>query len=123
MVNLLTELYNLISAVVTNTYYQKADDGASFPYAVYKCPNITSIGHYKQGRDDVTLEIDLWDNLKDQTRIETLVRTLDLALNGEMVNTDNVKMRLDKLTILNIPDPDGFERRQLRYRIIAYQFD
>jgi hypothetical protein len=123
MTNLLTELYDLIVDVVDRTYYEEAEDKTVFPYAVYKCPTTTGIGHYTQGRDDVILEIDLFDDLTDQTRIENLARTLDVALNGRRVNTDNVKMRLDKLTILNIPDPDGFKRRQLRYRVIAYQID
>lgn len=123
MINVLNKFYSLISAIVTRTYHKGAEDKTVFPYATYSCPTINSIGNYTQGRDDVFLEIDIWDNNIDETTIETLTRAVDVALNGHSYSDGNIAIRLDKLTILDVPDPDEtINRRQLRFRVITYQF-
>jgi len=122
MISLLTELYNLIySAASGRVYFETAEDEATFPYAVYRLPTSTSIGNNDYARQDFILEIDVWDNVPDATRIETLADRIDVAINNQRVRTNLVALKIYRIGRLNIPDPNSdIRRRQLRYRVATY---
>jgi hypothetical protein len=119
MIDLLTAIYTKIATVTTKAYLEKAPDGAVYPYVVYKLPNSTDIDGCPLGnREDYTLEIDIWDNLNDTTRLETLTNSIDTAMQRKHVDNSNIAVSFYRLSRLMIPDPDQkIKRRQLRYRL------
>lgn len=119
MEDLLKVIYQKLYAVTTATYFYKAPAEAVFPYVVYKVPTSDDTDGCPNGsREDFILEVDIWDNIADTTRLESLTTSIDNALQRVHVNNANVAVSFYRINRLMIPDPDEtINRRQLRYRL------
>jgi hypothetical protein len=124
MTALLTVIYNLLCAITTRVYLETADKGVIFPYVVFKIPNSSDAdGNPNGNREDFILEVDVWDNLGDTTRLEDLTTSIDAALQRTHNYNTSVAVSIYRLSKMMIPDPDkNIRRRQLRYRLATYLF-
>jgi hypothetical protein len=74
-----------------------------------------------ENRDDIILEIDIWDNMADTTRLETLTTTIDNSIHRSKYIDSNLQVSFYKINRLQIPDSDEtIHRRQLRYQCKTY---
>jgi len=85
-----TVVVSQLNGVGITAYYRKAPNTAEFPYAVF---NFVGINNGDTARDDMTLEIDLYDHDRDAKDIEDLADTLEEHLrfanlpNGDILPT------------------------------------
>ncbi|OEH86252.1 hypothetical protein BHU72_12010 [Desulfuribacillus stibiiarsenatis] len=89
-----------------------------FPYVVYNFPPSSSP---VPDRDDKILEIDVWDNIPDTTRLEQLTDSIDKSLNKLRHLEGDFFVIFQRLSKGSIPDPDPkIRRRQIRYLLKTY---
>ncbi len=62
----------ILKSINSNTYFDKAPVGTSFPYQTWKTPS----SFYFEGGISIMLEVDLWDNKGNN--IATLEQRTDL---------------------------------------------
>ena len=116
MINLLQQLYTLISAE-TPLYYEKAPEGTAMPYATYTL----GVSGDSFNREDIPVIIDLWDNDPDTTDLETLSQTLKSTLDNYTYADSNVGFTLYFTGRFNVPDPEATIRhRQLTFDCTTY---
>lgn len=117
MINLLTTLFQTLSQAHGAVYFEEAPSSAVYPYAVFKLPNSLEI---ESDRQDFILEIDVWDDSADTTRLEQLTDALDKQLYKLRHLDTNYCLLFQRTNRLMLPDPD-LKRRQLRYLIKTYE--
>lgn len=115
----LTEELKKFSPRVFNKY---ANDNAIFPYVVF---NIGTSNIIEKDREDVVVEIDIWDYMRDGydavMNIETLTSRIDNFLKNKIYNGENSVLIFEKTNRLTVPDEDErVERRRLRYIVKFY---
>lgn len=123
MINLLEYIYSNIKTVCT-VYQEKVppldpitQKKTEYPYAVFKMANSTENNH----RDDVIIEIDIWDNISDTTRLETLTSDIDKRFHRQKYIDSKMQVSFYRENRLQVPDPDEtIRRRQLRYVCKTY---
>lgn len=122
MVNLYKFITARIKTVFAKVYPVSAASNVTFPYVVYNFPTVTD----SSIRDDVMLEVDIWDTKRDGydvlSGIEGLTSKVDGVLkNATNLDSDNVFIKIERVARLALKDPDeNIYRRQLRYRIRVY---
>lgn len=76
------ELRNIIKGQLKSVHprvtYQGSHEKLAFPYLVYDIVNINDDG---EGFQQVTLDVDGWDNSADTTELETLMKKVNQTLN------------------------------------------
>lgn len=118
MIDVLTVIYNKLKEYHARVYQNVAPQtSAIFPYVVFRVPSINE----KEIREDIILEIDIWDNISDTTRLETLTTQIAKGLNRYKYIDGKMQLSSYKINQLNIPDPDqNINRRQLRFNLQTY---
>ena len=111
-------VFETLSAINSKCYLEKAKDSAVCPYIVFRFP--TSVDDFQ--KEDFILEVDVWDNLSDTTRLEALVTSIDTALHSlKYYESGVLQTCIYRLNRLMLPDPDEkLRRRQLRYICKTY---
>ena len=110
-----------LKKVEKNVYYKRATATAKIPYVIYR---FTTTNFYSE-REEVFLEIDIWDIRKDgydvitaiETRAKNIVDVLKKFrhLDGDMFVSFEIINKLDL-----IDEDENIERIQLRYRLRKY---
>ena len=116
-----------IKTKATRVYQRKAPAKASFPYVVWNLPSSDS--GYSE-REDIILEVDIWDNSNLTIVIDTLTGNIDgdgdiknpSGLHRKNIFSDGVlSAKIYRTNRYEIEDEDKtLERRQLRYKIQTY---
>jgi len=78
MIELRKIIQGQLKAIHPRVYFQMAPKTATFPYLVYDIPTINDDG---EGYQLATIDIDGWDNENDTTVLETLMNSVNNALN------------------------------------------
>ena len=120
------EIQTFLETLGYEVHYQHAPQTATFPYIVFDLVDSTDV----ETREDFNLEVDVWDNIQNTTRLETLVGNIDgdgdiqspTGLNRKLIFTDNnMSAKIYRTNRLSLPEPDiTLRRRQLRYDIQTY---
>lgn len=118
MVNLLKMLFTQLSSANVPVYLEQPEPGKPLPYISFSLPNSVEV---ESDRLDYTLQVDVWDNSPDNTRIETITAQIDKKLHKLRHLDDNQLLVFQRVNRLMVPDPDGLRRRQLRYVIKTYE--
>lgn len=117
MIDLLKITFGKLAESGTNIYFEEAPTNATFPYAVFTFPNSIDV---ETDRQDFTLQVDVWDNLPDTTRLENATTQIDKQLYKLRFIDDKYLLMVQRENRLMIPDPD-IKRRQLRYIVKTYE--
>lgn len=114
MIELRKELNNVLKSIHSRSYFQRPPDDAQFPYVVYDLPSSNTI----EDLEVLTLDVDVWDNKKDTTALETLTDQLDSTLHKYKVLHASFQFSIYRTTRLFLIDDDPrLTRRRLSYQI------
>lgn len=126
-IELQKQIITFLRTKASRVYLEYAPTDAVFPYVIYDLPSSYA---GDSDREDFVLEIDVWDNSKDTTVLETLSGSIDG--NGDIFNPTGLNRKniyVDgKLAAtcyrearFMIRDEDNrINHRQLRYTIQTY---
>jgi hypothetical protein len=110
-------IYQEVIKTITNVQASRTVTGTGYPYANITYPNQGEFD--ESGRTDIVLEIDIWDNLNDATRLETITKGIDCTLNRFIDRTNRFRVyRLNPYRFELDERDENIYRRQLRYQII-----
>ena len=113
-------IYSLIDSVADRVYDSRTPTNKTYPYVNINYP---SIGEADESfRQNIILELDIWDNETDTTALETLTDAIDKKLNRYVSN--NLYFRIYRLNPYRLELDDGDEnirRRQLRYQVLIFK--
>ena len=116
MINMFKSIYQKIDAVADRVYDTIAPQTTTYPYAIIKYPSVNELD--ESTRQDYTLEVDIYDNLTDTTRLEGLSKDIDNALNRVVDSANFYKIYRNSPYLLRLADEDEKLRRiQLRYLV------
>lgn len=117
MNELLEIIKDLILGAHSRVYLEDAPETAVFPYVVFNLVGDIIIN--EGGRNDFTLEVDIWDDDQDTTTLEALTDDIDLHLDRINQSSSTIAVNFYKTGRDMIPDP-SLKRRQLRYQTSVY---
>lgn len=118
-IDLKIAIYNRLITSTSKTFERKVIPGTTFPYVVYNIPN-NERRNESNGENNI-LEIDLWDNINDSTRLENLTDLVEKSFLNYGYKSSSLSINFVKDARLSIPDEDeNIIRRRLRYQIISY---
>lgn len=109
----------LISSTGTQVYYENAPDSAEYPYVVYSFKRDDTTDLY---RDDVRLEVDVWDRSVNYISVENTGDVIDELLNGLNWPTDKVLPTFFREVRYSLDDPDkSLKRHHMEYTVQTYE--
>ena len=105
-------IFELIAVKLNATgfdfYKNKAKKGAAFPYVTYRTQLSTETDIDTHDDIDFRLIINVWDNIKDSTRLESIITSIDAAISFANLSSEYVSIYVNREGILDLPDPDEF---------------
>jgi len=106
-------IHPYLKSIHPRVYFQVAPDSAEFPYLVYDFTQITNDG---EEFETVAVDIDGWDLTDDTTALETLMQTVNDALNKKTLTAEGlaVTFYLDRKIPLRDDNP-AIKRRKYIY--------
>ncbi|MDD5589477.1 MAG: hypothetical protein PHP92_05455 [Candidatus Nanoarchaeia archaeon] len=120
-------LETFLKTKADRVYQKKAPETKTFPYVVWNL--ISSDSGYSEAEDFI-LEIDIWDDKRDTTTIDTLVGIIDgdgdikapSGLHRKNIFIESIlSAKIYRQNRYEIHDEDEtLERRQLRYKMKTY---
>lgn len=121
VIKLRSAIVAVLRSVHPRVYYQRAPDGAAYPYLVYELPNSNDQGDMEQ----FVLDVDAWDRPAvqgDSGPIEQLMAAVDAALDKRVVTVDGLPMVIYRDTRLPLDDDDArLLRRKYVYEVRTFQ--
>ena len=121
VIKLRSTIVAALRAVHPRVYYQRAPDGAPYPYLVYELPNSNDQGDLEQ----FVLDVDGWDRPAvqgDSTQLEQLMAAVDEALDRRVVTVDGTPMVIYRETRLPLEDDDvRLLRRKYVYQVRVFE--
>lgn len=76
-----------LETIPGETYYKVADENAVMPYKVF---SFTSVNLGDINRDDIVMDIDLWNRATDPEQIEEMADTIEQLFNAVNLPTDTI---------------------------------
>lgn len=117
------ELQHIIQAKIQSLNYvgyaDEAPDGAAYPYVVYNLGSWT----FEDARDDIVLDMDIWDYGANYQRIEAMADNLEAEFNCDAVHGYNLGVLPQFFRYLRskVPDTDkNIKRINLKIEIQNY---
>lgn len=114
-----TKIYQIVESVIANTFDSRTPSPLAYPYCNLIYPSTNELD--ESFRVNITLTIDIWDNITNTARIEQLADDIDAELNR--FHDIQKYFRVYRLTPfrLELDESDrNIRRRQLRYQIILF---
>jgi len=122
MIDMFTSIYStILNAININgrIYDTIAPQATTYPYIVIRYPSVSELD--ESTRKNYILEVDIYDNLTDTTRLETLTKEIDDVLDRSVNRSQYYKIYRNTPYLLRLPDEDEkLRRNQLRY--IVHKF-
>ena len=114
-----TDLRKLImgklQTVQGETYHKKASATAAYPYKTFK---LESVAFPNPDRDDLDLEIDLWDRDTNQRRLEDLADQVEALFDGRTYPAPPIYPAFFRENRYDLDDPDkSLQHIQLRFLV------
>lgn len=126
MKSLLDFIYQTLSSIYYNTYFELAPEqiyvnGAwvplPYPYVVYRMDTSNKVAF----REDFFLEVDIWDRTQDTTNLESITDQIKRQFNYLHYTNNELGASFYLINRMMIDDPDPeIRRRQLRFQVKTY---
>ena len=98
-----------LKTIHPRVYFQSAPETATFPYLVFDFPSIPDDG---EGREFAIVDVDAWDVNPDTTTLETLITSVNSALNKSTLTSGNMTATFYLDTKIPLTDDDPLIRRR-----------
>ena len=100
------------------TYHRTASKDAAYPYKTYE---LTSAA-FVEARDDLELEVDIWDRSPDQKQIEEIADQIERLFANATLPQPPIYPTFFRENRYNIEDPDKtLQHIQLRFLVQLYE--
>jgi len=109
MIELRKALNAQLKTVHPRVYFQQAPELAPFPYLVFDFPSIYDDG---EGQEFAIVDVDAWDVNPDTTSLETLISSVNSALNKSTLTSGNITAAFYLDTKIPLTDDDPLIRRR-----------
>lgn len=114
MIDLRKIIQGQLKSIHPRVYFQMAPETATFPYLVYDIVNIYDDG---EGFQQVTLDVDGWDNSAETTALETLMKNVNQTLNKKTFVSGNSTVTFYLENKLPLTDEEvTIKRRKYTYQ-------
>lgn len=115
MIELRTEITKLLKTYHPRVSFQQATNKTRFPYIEFDIPN-----SFVEGQQEIfSLDVDIWDDKKDTTEIETLAASIWKGLNYYRFMNENIQFSIyqeNRLPPLDEQEPQ-LKRRKLIFSL------
>lgn len=114
-----TDLRKLVNGklrtVPGGTYHKKATADASYPYKTFR---LESAAFPNLDRDDIELEVDLWDRSPDPKRLEEIADQVEALFDGQVYPAPPIYPAFFRENRYDLEDPDkSLQHIQLRFLV------
>lgn len=114
-----TDLRKLVNeklrTVQGGTYHKKAPADASYPYKTFR---LDSVAIPNSDRDDVELEVNLWNRFPDQKQLEELADQIEALFDGAIYPAPPIYPAFFRENRYDLEDPDkSLQHIQLRFLV------
>lgn len=107
-----------LQAVPGGTYHRLAPNNAPFPYKVFQLERAT----FTDARDDIYLEVDVWDKSMDPKQAEDIVDQVEDLLNDVNLPAPPIYPTFFREARYALDDPDKtLQHIQLRFLVQLYE--
>ena len=111
-------IYTKLQTVPGNTYHRTASEDAAYPYKTFELSSVAFV----ENRDDMELEVDLWDRSSDPKRIEELADQIERLFMGANIPQPPIYPTFFRENRYNVEDPDkNLQHIQLRFLVQLYE--
>lgn len=113
MIEIRQILHPYLLTLHPRAWFDRAPNNAQYPYLVYTFSVIQDDG---QGYQQMTLDVDGWDDREDTTRLEVLMSTVEAGLDKHGLVGTGVVLRFYIENKNSIPEDDGIQRRRYMFQ-------
>jgi len=108
-----------LKTVSGETYHKKASKNAAYPYKVFRLDNVA---FPNPDRDDMELEIDLWNRGEDPKPLEDIADQIETLFNGAIYPAPPIYPAFFRENRYDLDDPDkDLQHIQLRFLVQLHE--
>lgn len=108
-----------MQTVPGETYHRRAPKDASYPYKVF---TLTSVAFPNLDRDDLELEVDLWNRGQDPKPLEDIADDIEAMFNGAIYPVPPIYPAFFRENRYDLDDPDkDLQHLQLRFLVQLHE--
>lgn len=108
-----------LQTVPGGTYHKRAPKDAAYPYKTFK---LTSVAFPNTDRDDLELEIDIWDRAPDPKASEDIADQIEALFNGQIYPEPPIYPAFYRENRYDLDDPDKtLQHIQLRFLVQLHE--
>lgn len=108
-----------LQTVPGETYHKKSSASASYPHKVF---TLTSAAFPNLDRDDIELEVDLWNRGEDPKTLEDIADQIEALFNGAIYPAPPIYPAFFRDNRYDLEDPDKeLQHLQLRFLVQLHE--
>lgn len=108
-----------LQTVPGGTYHRKAPADAGYPYKTFR---LSSVAFPNTDRDDLELEVDLWDRAPDPKALEDIADQIEAIFNGQIYPAPPIYPAFYRENRYDLDDPDKtLQHIQLRFLVQLHE--
>ena len=112
-------VYEAMQSVHGATYHKRAPKDASYPYKTF---TLSSVAFTNPDRDDIELEIDLWDRSPDPKVLEDIADQVEALFNNRISPQPPIYPAFFREYRYDLDDPDkNLQHIQLRFLVQLHE--
>ncbi len=114
---------DMLQTVTGDTYHKRPPSGAEYPYKVYR---LSSVAFPNSDRDDLELEVDIWDRnpTTDPKAAEEIADQLEVLFNSTVVPQPPLFPAFFRDARFDLDDPDkALIHIQLRFQVQLHEME
>lgn len=103
-----------LKPICDKVFYENADDENMYPHVVYSF-NPVDLGDLF--RDDLILNIDVWDKAESASRVEDICDSIESIFNAENLPQEKILPTFFRISRTPVKDED----KTIRHRLLRFQ--
>lgn len=110
-----------MQTVPGETYHKNAPKDATYPYKTF---TLSSVAFPNPDRDDLDLEVDLWDRAPDPKALEDIADAIEAIFNGKIYPEPPLYPAFFRENRYDLEDPDKtLQHIQLRFLVQLHEME
>ena len=117
-INLRKLITEKLQTVAGGVYHRRAPKDAAYPYKVFTLSDVT----FTDARDDIVMEIDVWDRAEDPKNAEEIADQIEDLFNDANLPAPPIYPTFFRDNRYTLDDPDkNLQHIQLRFIVQLYK--